>query len=110
MEDNLIKVLTCDLKLTLQSSLNSFSNSQIKERCNCQLILDKMLKTLSKKTVINYINIILERNREEREGQMIRYNPTYSYSHFCIYKHIWFETNIRTYLFIHHHKEINTQI
>lgn len=108
MGDDLIKVLTIDLKLSLLSSLNAFSNSQIIKKCNCQQYIEKMLETLDKRTVIDYTNILLERNREEREGQMRTYNPTYFL--FCTYKHRWFETNTRTYLFTHPHKEINIQI
>jgi hypothetical protein len=108
MENKLIKVLTVDLKLTLYSSLNSFHNSQVIKKCNCQKYIEKMLETLDKTTVIDYTNLLLERGRREREGQMKTYDPSYCYA--CPYKHIWFEANTRTYLFAHPNKKINQAV
>lgn len=108
MEDELLKVLTIDLKLTLYSSLNSFNNSQLLKKCNCQEYIEKMLETLDKTTVIDYTNLLLEKCRREREEQMKTCDPTYSFA--CPYKHIWFETNTRTYLFSNPCVKINSKI
>lgn len=115
MEDELIKALTIDLKLTLYCSLNSFNNQEIVKRCNCKKTIENILKKLNNKNVIYYVNIVLERCRKEREEYYKLYKDNLNYDDYelsypCVYNHVWFEKNIRSYLFSNPCVKINTKI
>lgn len=98
--DELYRAIKLDINLSLVSNLNNLNNvkeTRFYKKCNCKEQLEMIYNNLNEKTISNFVNMILERNRRVRRVAMDD-NLTNSY-YKCSYSHRWFEANIRSYLF-----------
>ena len=94
--NNMLLFVRNDILTTLHNSINNLSKY---DKCNCKKQLEIMLFNLNIKTVIQYVNIILDRNRQIRLGKTK-----------CIYSHSWCETRIRNNIKLYSKYDINTYI